>query len=209
MHRLRAWADAIVVGSGTVLADDPALTVRDAGIAGASAAAPGRRRRPGRVPADAAVFDRAAPTLVATTHRADRRCVDAWEAAGADVVFDTEAGGVSVALSALLAHLGKRDVQGVLVEGGPTLAWSFVREGLVDRVVLYLAPKFVGGPGAPRCAEGDGFAPIGEALAVRHRRRRAASATTSRWRPMFTGIVEERGGCSPSERSASWSRAAR
>ena len=49
------------------------------------------------------------------------------------------AGGVS--LAALMATLGKRDVQGVLVEGGPTLAWSFVREALVDKVVRYVRPS--------------------------------------------------------------------
>ncbi len=166
VQRLRAAADAVVVGSGTVVADDPALTVRD----------PAYRGRPvlrvvidgsGRTPPDAQVLDRSAPTLIATTTRADRRTVDAWEARGADVVtFDTdETGGVSV--PEVLAHLGKRDVQSVLVEGGGTLAWSFVREGAVDRVVMYVAPKLVGGLRAPGALMGEGFAPIDEALELR------------------------------------------
>ena len=66
-----------------------------------------------------------------------------------------------------MAHLGKRDVQGVLLEGGPTLAWSFVRERLVDRVVLYLAPKLIGGSEAPGVLMGEGFAPIGDAATLR------------------------------------------
>ena len=70
-------------------------------------------------------------------------------------------GGVS--LEGLLALLGRRDVQGVVVEGGATLAWSFVREGLVDKVVWYVAPKLVGGVAAPGAVGGDGFAPITEA----------------------------------------------
>ncbi len=76
-----------------------------------------------------------------------------------------ETGGVS--LPELLAHLGKRDVQSVLLEGGATLAWSFVREHQVDRVVLYLAPKLIGGAEAPGVLMGDGFAPVGGAAALR------------------------------------------
>jgi diaminohydroxyphosphoribosylaminopyrimidine deaminase/5-amino-6-(5-phosphoribosylamino)uracil reductase len=166
VQRLRAAADAIMVGAGTVIDDDPSLLVRD----------PSYRGRPplrivvdasGRVPADARIFAGSAPTLVATTARAARGAIDAWTATGAEVVsFDQdETHGVS--LPGLLAHLGKREVQGVLLEGGATLAWSFVREGLVDRVVLYLAPKLVGGAHAPGVLMGEGFAPIGGAAALR------------------------------------------
>ncbi|MGZ6546005.1 MAG: bifunctional diaminohydroxyphosphoribosylaminopyrimidine deaminase/5-amino-6-(5-phosphoribosylamino)uracil reductase RibD [Actinomycetota bacterium] len=165
-HRLRAASDAIVVGAGTVIDDDPALTVRD----------PSYRGRPplrvvvdasGRVPADARVFDDSAPTLVATTGRASHGVVDAWTAAGADVEsFDPDEAG-RVCLPDLLAHLGKRDVQGVLLEGGATLAWSFVEQRLIDRVVLYLAPKLVGGAEAPGILMGEGFAPIGRAAGLR------------------------------------------
>jgi diaminohydroxyphosphoribosylaminopyrimidine deaminase/5-amino-6-(5-phosphoribosylamino)uracil reductase len=162
VQRLRAAADAIVVGAGTVVVDDPSLTVRDPSYGG---------RPPlrvvvdasGRVRADARVFDGSAPTLVATTARAGGGVVEEWAATGAEVVsFDSdETDGVS--LPELMAHLGKRDLQDVLLEGGATLAWSFVREGLVDRVVLYLAPKLVGGAQAPGVLMGEGFAPIGGA----------------------------------------------
>jgi diaminohydroxyphosphoribosylaminopyrimidine deaminase / 5-amino-6-(5-phosphoribosylamino)uracil reductase len=63
--------------------------------------------------------------------------------------------------------LGKRDVQGLLLEGGASLAWSFVRDDLVDRVVLYLAPMLVGGSEAPTMLAGAGFAPIADALRLR------------------------------------------
>jgi diaminohydroxyphosphoribosylaminopyrimidine deaminase / 5-amino-6-(5-phosphoribosylamino)uracil reductase len=164
VQRLRAWADAVVVGTGTALADDPSLTVRDPRFA--SAAPPLRVvvNASGRLPAVGRVFDGSAPTLVATTERAsdDRRAE--WESAGAEVqVCERDAyGGVS--LAALVAALGKRDVQGVLVEGGPTLAWSAVRDGVVDRVVFYLAPLLVGGAGARSAMEGAGFAPIADAV---------------------------------------------
>jgi diaminohydroxyphosphoribosylaminopyrimidine deaminase/5-amino-6-(5-phosphoribosylamino)uracil reductase len=166
-HRLRGSADAIVVGAGTALADDPALTVRD----------PGYRGRPptrvlvdarGRVDEGRALFDDAAPTIVATTELAPRARRDAWLAAGAEVlVFESE--DERVPLPALLNDLGKRDVQGVLLEGGPTLAWSAVERGLVDKLVVYLAPKLVGGGDAAGALGGEGFWPISEALPVRIR----------------------------------------
>jgi len=165
-HRLRAWADAILVGAGTAIADDPALTVRASGL---EAARPPFRvvvDAVGRVPATRRVFDASAPTIVATTQRAPDERIAAWEATGAEVLVLDEDDG-SVALEPLLDALGKRDVQGVLVEGGATLAWSFVRDRLLDRVVVYLAPKLVGGASALGLVAGDGLAPIADALPLR------------------------------------------
>jgi diaminohydroxyphosphoribosylaminopyrimidine deaminase/5-amino-6-(5-phosphoribosylamino)uracil reductase len=161
-QRLRAWADAIVAGAGTVLADDPALTVREARFADARPPLRVVVDASGAVPPERSVFDAAAPTLVATTARAPEERVRAWQATGADVaVLDADVRG-GVALGDLLDHLGKRDVQGALVEGGARLAWSFVRDDLVDRVVVYLAPKLLGGAGHG-VLDGEGFAPVGEA----------------------------------------------
>ena len=169
-HRLRAWADAIVIGSRTVLQDDPALTVRDERWADARAALRVVVDSAGRVPATAGVFDDAAPTLVATTERAPEDRIESWVQAGADVlVLDRDASG-SVDLDALMRALGKRDVQGVLVEGGATLAWSFVRDRLVDRVVLYLAPKILGGAAATGVITGGGFSPVDAALPLEFER---------------------------------------
>lgn len=146
VHRLRAEVDAILVGSGTVLADDPQLTVR--GLATGERAS----RQPlrvvvdstGRTPATARVRDDAAPTWIATV---------------ADVGAD--AGG-RVDLPALLQRLYDRDVRSVLLEGGPTLAAAFLRQGLVDRVVAYLAPTLLG---AGRAALGDaGIGTLAHAL---------------------------------------------
>ena len=162
VHRLRAASDAIVVGAGTALLDDPSLTVRD----------PDYRGRPvlrvlvdaaGRVEAGSKIFSNEAPTLVATTELAPAERVDAWRAARADVVVYESAGG-RVPLPALLGDLGKRDVQGALLEGGPTLAWSAVEDGLVDKLVVYLAPKLLGGTAAPGILGGQGAPSIGDAL---------------------------------------------
>jgi diaminohydroxyphosphoribosylaminopyrimidine deaminase / 5-amino-6-(5-phosphoribosylamino)uracil reductase len=165
VHRMRGAADAIVVGAGTAITDDPALTVRD----------PDYRGRPvlrvlvdaaGRVPATGNLFDDEAPTLVATTEAAPTAAVGAWRSAGAEVVSfpADEAGGV--VLADLWADLGKRDVASLLLEGGPTLAWSAVRDGLVDRIVLFLAPKLLGGSGAPGILGGEGLAPVGAAVGL-------------------------------------------
>jgi diaminohydroxyphosphoribosylaminopyrimidine deaminase/5-amino-6-(5-phosphoribosylamino)uracil reductase len=166
-HRLRAWADAVVVGSGTALEDDPALTVRAPERAEARpplrVVVDGR----GRVSATSRLFAGSAPTLVATTHLAPGDRITSWQRAGAEVLaLDIDVAG-SVALDPLLEALGKRDVQGVLVEGGATLAWSFVRDGLVDGVVMYVAPSIVGGGSANGVVAGAGFAPINAALPLR------------------------------------------
>jgi len=163
VQRLRAGADAVVVGAGTAVADDPALTVRDPRYAGA--------RQPlrvvvdsrGRVDATGDLFDGSAPTVVATTDRASEERIARWQEAGAEaLILEADRSG-GVAVGELAAALGKRGVQSVLVEGGPTLAWSFVRDDMIDKVVLYAAPVLVGGVGAPSVLMGGGFSPIGSA----------------------------------------------
>ncbi len=135
VHRLRATCDAVVVGSGTAVTDDPQLTVRDAD--GRDAARQPLRvvvDRRGRLPETARVLDDAAPTLVS-------------RAAGP---------------AELLAELYGRDVRRVLLEGGPTLAAAFLRAGLVDEVVVHLAPKLLGA--GPSLVGDLGITSIAEAL---------------------------------------------
>ena len=129
VHALRATADAVLVGVGTVLADDPRLTVRNLRDGTLAIRQPLRVvvDSSGRTPADAQVRDGAAPTLVVTV---------AEVGAGPDGRVD---------LRALLTALYRRGIRAVLLEGGPTLAGAFLAEGLVDRVVGYVAPKLLGG----------------------------------------------------------------
>jgi diaminohydroxyphosphoribosylaminopyrimidine deaminase / 5-amino-6-(5-phosphoribosylamino)uracil reductase len=145
VHRLRARSDAIIVGSGTVLADDPRLTVR-----GFTPHDHLRvHRRPLRVVADARartplgsrVLDDRAPTLIAVADDAD---ASALETATAVVRLPRGRGGAGIDLAALLAELTEREIVSVFLEGGPTLAGAFLAEGLVDRVVAYLAPTLLG-----------------------------------------------------------------
>ena len=116
VHLLRAEVDAVLIGTGTALADDPSLTVRD--VHGVPAERQPMRVVMGRreIPADAALRDGLAPLRI----------------------FPTESPAEA------LAALAEDDVQHVLLEGGPTLAAAFVRAGLVDRIIWYFAPKILG-----------------------------------------------------------------
>ncbi|HWD07864.1 MAG TPA: bifunctional diaminohydroxyphosphoribosylaminopyrimidine deaminase/5-amino-6-(5-phosphoribosylamino)uracil reductase RibD [Actinomycetota bacterium] len=158
-HRLRAASEAVCVGVGTVLADNPTLTPR-----GVRA-----RRLPLRVvvestartPPGANVINGQAPTLIAVTHAAAAADLKALIAAGAEVLeLPAERG--RVALPGLLRALAERGVMSLLVEGGAHLAGSFAAQGLVDRYLLYVAPLFLGGDGL-RVFEGWPIATIGEA----------------------------------------------
>jgi diaminohydroxyphosphoribosylaminopyrimidine deaminase / 5-amino-6-(5-phosphoribosylamino)uracil reductase len=160
VHRMRGDADAIMVGAGTAFRDDPSLTVRAPAYRGR---APLRVVVDGRgiVPETHRVFsDGAAPTIVATTEGAPAWRRDGWRRAGAEVLVLDDAGSALIPLGSLLRELGKRDVQRVLLEGGPTLAWEAVRSGLVDRFVLYFAPILVGGQDAPSVLMGGGIPTI-------------------------------------------------
>ena len=132
VHRLRAECDTILSGIGTVLADDPWLTVRtDDGQVAARQPLRVVADTHGRTPADAAVRDSAAPTWIVTAD--DVGC-------GPDGHLD---------LTALLHALFDRGQRHVLLEGGPGLAGGFLAAGLIDEVVAYLAPLLLGaGPAA-------------------------------------------------------------
>jgi diaminohydroxyphosphoribosylaminopyrimidine deaminase/5-amino-6-(5-phosphoribosylamino)uracil reductase len=147
VQRLRARASAIVTGSGTVLADDPGLTVRDPALELLD-------RRPLRVVLDsnlriaatARVLDPTAPAIVFTTQAApDAR---ALEARGVRVEsLPARDGGID--LAALLDRLGALECNEILVEAGPRLAGGFLAATLVDELVLYVAPCVLGDAARP------------------------------------------------------------
>ena len=173
-HRLRGVNDAIMVGVGTVLKDDPALTCR--GVP--------RSRDPVRVVVDSrlrtppgsrvvqAAATSAAPTLILTTGRAPGARARALERAGATVIrVDLSNAGPArrVDPQRLMQVLVARDISSVLLEGGPTLAGSLWDGGLVDRVVAFVAPKLLGdgaalpmlaGGAVPRMAQAVGLSDL-------------------------------------------------
>jgi diaminohydroxyphosphoribosylaminopyrimidine deaminase / 5-amino-6-(5-phosphoribosylamino)uracil reductase len=162
VHRWRAESDAVCVGIGTALADDPLLTAREVGAL----------RQPTRVVFDSearlplssrliASIDEA-PLVVVASPRAPGERVGRLEAAGAGVLVCD--GGRSAQAAAGLAELGRRGITGVLLEGGPTLAGSFLDAGEIDELRLFIAPIVVGGGGARPVVEGVGAATVGDAL---------------------------------------------
>lgn len=146
VHRLRASCDAVLVGVGTILADDPKLTVKREYASG---------RNPlrvvldseGRTPDGAEVLSRAAPTLIVTTEDCTKTFADA------EVV---RLGKDSVDLPALLDHLSARGIRRLLVEGGEEVLWSFLHGRLVDEVKVFVGSLVIGGRTSPTAAGGAG-----------------------------------------------------
>jgi len=166
-HRWRAESDAVAVGIGTALADDPRLTARVEGVA----------RQPRRV-----VFDSEArlpvssqlvrgvaevPLTVVCSRAAGRTNVQALESAGVDVIVSTgqnEGARVEHALD----ELGAREVQSLLLEGGPHLAGAFLEAGEIDEVRMFVAPLMTGGREAKTAVEGIGIETIAAAPRALH-----------------------------------------
>jgi diaminohydroxyphosphoribosylaminopyrimidine deaminase/5-amino-6-(5-phosphoribosylamino)uracil reductase len=165
VHRLRDRSDAIMVGVGTVLADDPLLTCRLAGGRDPLRVVVDSRLR---TPVTARVIapDSGAATLIATLPGNDVARF-ALEEAGAEVIVCGPGQG-GIDLPDLLARLGRRGVQSLLLEGGSGLAGAFLHQGLIDRYLIFIAPKLVGGEG-PGPFAGQGVERMAEAagLAVR------------------------------------------
>ena len=148
VHVLRHRHQAIMVGSATVLADDPALTTR----LSVPALQPVRIVVDSRlrVPESARVFDGEAPTIVLTTAQADRRKAERLRQIGVETIVCGD--GPKVDLRMAMKWLGEREIASVLLEGGGVLNGAMLEAGLVDRLILFYAPKLIGGDGLPAFA---------------------------------------------------------
>lgn len=174
VHEMRANCDAVAVGIGTAIADDPLLTARSGDGEDRSE----QLTRSSGSPANRVVFDRlarlpldsslvnslevAAVTLI-TTSEAPKDRVDALEGSGVEILIaegDTDSEIVSSGLSELARHCETTDL---LLEGGPRLAGAFFDAGEIDRLLLFVAPIVVGSAEAPAVIEGSGARRIAEA----------------------------------------------
>ncbi len=166
-HQWRASVDAVVVGIGTALADDPQLTARPAG----TPAEPGEQPRRvvfdslARLPATSQLVVAAAeiPLTVVVSRAAARADTDVLETSGAQVLVATGENEPARVRSAL-DQLGQLGVASVLLEGGPHLAGAFLDAGEIDEIRLFLAPLLLGGRTARDPLEGEGVERISEAL---------------------------------------------
>ncbi len=162
-HRWRSQVDAVVVGIGTALADDPRLTARVDGV----------QRQPRRVvfdslarlPLDSQLIAQAdeVPLTVVVSRAAPRAATDALHNAGADVLLATGQH-EPARIVAALDGLGQRDIKSMLLEGGPHLAGAFLDAGEIDELRLFVAPVLVGSRNARDPLEGVGAERIGEAV---------------------------------------------
>lgn len=165
VHRWRADHDAVMVGIGTALADDPLLNARDVDEpfrAPVRVVVDSQARLPldGALVADAA----ASPVCVATAQDAPGDRLAALQDRGVNVLA---AGMGRVDLPGLLRMLTVQGVQSVFVEGGPTLAGALLAAGLVDEVRWFAAPVILGGDAAPGAVAGDGWAALADAPRLR------------------------------------------
>ncbi|RLB73079.1 MAG: bifunctional diaminohydroxyphosphoribosylaminopyrimidine deaminase/5-amino-6-(5-phosphoribosylamino)uracil reductase RibD [Deltaproteobacteria bacterium] len=165
VHRLRDRVDAIMVGSGTACNDDPRLNTR---------LPDGSGHDPLRVVVDSQLKidpecrmltqSSTAGTLIATVS-ADQQKIAALQAVGAEVIcFTAEAG--RVPLKPLWQELGRRNIQQLLLEGGAKLAAAAVKNGLIDRLVVFVAPKIVGGSSGFGIFSGAGCAKMIDAVVL-------------------------------------------
>lgn len=147
-HRLRHAADAILVGLGTVLQDNPQLTTRlpeGGGVNPLRVLVDSTLQLPLEAQLTQVTAD--CRTLVATTEHADPVRTTLLQQRGVEVVSLPTADDGRVSLVALLGYLGERRVASLLVEGGATLSAALVRRRLIDKLMLFLAPKMIGGDG--------------------------------------------------------------
>ena len=165
VHQLRHEYDAILVGAGTLVTDDPLLTDRSGEA---------RRRPLVRVALDARLqlsldsrvvsSAKETPLLIFASPAADASKLSALQQKGVQIVCDNSGGRN---LDELLDELGRREIQSVLIEGGAAIAGKFLAAGLVNKVTFFVAPMIIGGRDAPSAIGDPGAATIANAWRLR------------------------------------------
>ncbi len=165
VHILRSKVDAVMVGINTVLKDDPRLTVHKIKS----------KRQPirividsrARTPLNSRVLNKESKTIIAVSKRADENRIKKLMEKGAEVII---CGEDKVDLVKLMEILYDKGIRKILLEGGGTLNWSMLKNGLVDEVIVAIAPVIVGGRDAITLVEGEGFDFVDEGIKLRLKR---------------------------------------
>lgn len=160
LHKLRTQVDAILVGKNTILQDNPMLNVRYA-----------KGKNPirivldslGQTPTSSKIIQTSdkIQTIIAVSEKISKKNLDNLAKFPIDIVIS---GKKRVELKKLLQILGKAKIKTILLEGGGTTNWDFVNQGLVDQVIVTIAPYLVGGKDAKTLVEGEGFVKISKSL---------------------------------------------
>lgn len=163
-HHLRDINDAILVGVGTVLKDNPSLTTRLV-----------EGKNPVRVIVDSnartplnstVVTDKSAQTIIAVTSNAPNEKISALKNFGVEIIFAGD--GERVDLKILMSELARREITSVLVEGGGTIHFSMLKEKLVDKIFAFVAPKILGGENSLTAVAGAGFEKLSDAVELKN-----------------------------------------
>ena len=168
VHRMRQALGAVMIGVDTVLFDDPLLNIR----------LKGNWRNPlkiipdtyGRIPLESKILTNDPQlAIMATTVLADKQKMKEIERMGAQVVICPVKNG-RVDLGFLMQSLGAMDIDSLMIEGGSTLAFSALQERIVDKIITFIAPKILGGAGAPTPVGGGGIEKMEDAITLKNMR---------------------------------------
>lgn len=163
MYKLRNECDAVLVGIGTILSDNPKLTVKEKYVK--------NPRQPIRIildtycktPENALAVNQSAKTIIITGEKCNRskKFEDNVEA----IECETDENGF-IDLNNLLELLYKRGIKNLMVEGGSTVIWSFLKQKLVDELYVYVGPMIIGGKDTPTLADGEGITGVEELISL-------------------------------------------
>jgi len=163
VHKLRSKVDAILVGKNTVKIDDPLLSVRNI-----------KKKNPVRIILDSNATIRTSsrilktcskiPTIIAVSKSAQKKNLQRLEKFPVQVIV---CGKYTVNIKKLLGILKKKGIKNILVEGGGTTNWAFVKENLVDEAIITITPYLVGGINATTLVDGDGFSTIAKSIKLK------------------------------------------
>lgn len=162
MHRLRNDSDAVLVGIGTILADDPKLTVKESYVQHPKQPLRVILDSKGRTPPHALALNTVSKTLIITT-KGHKRTYDGSHIEVVECTTDRD--GV-IDVNCALDLLYQKGVRKLLVEGGGIVIWKFLKNKVVDDIYIFIGSCIIGGKDTPTVADGEGISP-GEEIALK------------------------------------------